>query len=272
MKHFLGLLCMAFFTVTAFSTPQVDGASDFKVWPDSTGSELEKVSFRAFLPEASKATGRAVVILPGGGYSGLAAQHEGYDWAPFFNEQGIAVFVLLYRMPKGEHEGPRKDVNKTLEQIRERAKEWNIDPQQIGIMGSSAGGHLAASTSTLNPDGQKPAFQILLYPVISMENGVTHQGSRQNLLGTNPNQKLVDRYNCDQQVTATTPRAFLALSDDDEVVIPENSIRYYQSLHAAGVPSAMHIYPTGGHGWGYHTHFKYHQEVLAELTAWLKSF
>lgn len=272
MKQFVTFVCMMLLSSLGISAQEPAGGTDHRVWPDSSDPQLEKVSFRAFLPEAGKATGRAVVILPGGGYSGLAAQHEGYDWAPFFNERGIAVFVLLYRMPKGNHEGPREDVNQTFALIREHAEQWHVNPSQIGIMGSSAGGHLAASTSTLNPDSLKPAFQVLLYPVISMETGITHQGSRNNLLGTDPSEKLVDQYCCEKQVTPSTPRAILLLSDDDKGVIPANSIGYYQALHKAGVPAGMHIYPTGGHGWGYNLNFAYHNEVLLELSAWLKSF
>lgn len=272
MKQITTFLCMMCFSLLGLSAQETTGSTDYKVWPDSTDPQKETVSFRAFLPEAEKATGRAVLILPGGGYSGLAAQHEGYDWAPFFNERGIAAFVLLYRMPKGHHEGPREDVNQALALLRQNAAKWNLDPSQIGIMGSSAGGHLAATTSTLNADSLKPAFQLLFYPVISMETGVTHQGSRHNLLGSNPPEDLVNRYSCEKQVTSSTPRAFMVLSDDDTAVVPANSIGYYQALHKAGVPSGLHIYPTGGHGWGYHQTFKYHHEVLAELSAWLTSF
>lgn len=266
---FLLLTALPLFSVKAQET---NPASDIKVWPGSADAQAEKVFFRSFLPPSDKASGRAVLILPGGGYSGLAFQHEGYDWAPFFNERGIAAFVLHYRMPGGHYEWPREDVNQALKIIREHAGEWHINPDQIGIMGSSAGGHLAASTSTLNPDGEKPAFQILFYPVISMEKEITHQGSRNNLLGMNPSEELVNRYSCEKQVTSTTPRAFIVLSDDDTAVIPDNSIQYYQALHKTHVPSSLHIYPIGGHGWGFHTNFKYHPNVLSELDSWLLSF
>ncbi len=256
-------------SLLGLSAQQAAEYTDYKVWPETTDSARQKVELRAYLPAADAADGRAVLILPGGGYSHLAVNHEGYDWAPFFNGQGIATFVLQYRMPKGNYEWPREDVNQAMNLIRQHAEEWRIKPSQIGIMGSSAGGHLAASTATLNEDSQKPAFQILFYPVISMKTGVTHQGSRNSLLGKSPSDELVHRYSCELQVTPSTPRAFLILSDDDTAVPSQNSILYYQALRQAGVSSSLHIYPTGGHGWGIRDNFEYHQQVMMELSRWL---
>lgn len=228
-------------------------------------------NLRAYLPQTTDSLRRAVLILPGGGYAGLAKNHEGYDWAPFFNQRNTAAFILCYRLPKGQNDVPLADVAQALRTIRRHAAEWHIDPANIGIMGSSAGGHLAATACTLLPQEERPAFQILLYPVISMQKGITHQGSRDNLLGRNPSEALVHRYCCEQHITPATPPAFLVLSDDDDIVPTENSIGYYQALHRAGIPASLHIYPTGGHGWGASTGFRYHRQMTEELSHWLEN-
>lgn len=250
--------------------------------PNSNGTEKEPANdqkgiftpmIRVYLPSKDSATGRAVVACPGGGYGALAYNHEGYNFAPFFNKQGIALIVLKYRMPKGGFkEVPFSDATETMRLVREHAKEWNINPADVGIMGSSAGGHLASTIATHNSNDTRPNFQILLYPVITMDTLFTHRGSRNNLLGKNPSQELVDLYSNEKQVTKETPRAFIVYSDDDKVVRPENGVKYYLALNKMGVPAVLHIYPTGGHGWGSFENFKYHKQFLMELEAWLKSF
>ncbi len=225
-----------------------------------------------FLPDAKKATGRAIVCCPGGGYQHLAMQHEGIEWAPFFNGQGIALIVLKYRMPHGHYTVPAEDAEEAIRLVRRHASEWHINPQDIGIMGFSAGGHLASTVATHATGDAKPNFQILFYPVISMEQGTTHQGSHDNLLGKSPKRKLVNQYSNEQHVNKHTPRCFLALAHDDRVVLPVNSLNYYEQLYANGVPASMHIYPTGGHGFGIRQSFAYHFEMMLELKAWLNSF
>ncbi len=271
MKHFLmGLLC-SLFGFAAVNAQAVPSSFEIDIWQDIvTADTTLHAQMIASLPAADKATGRAVLILPGGGYSGLAVGHEGTEWASFFNERGIAAFVLKYRMPRGQHEIPLQDVRQALALIRSKAQAWHINPNGVGIMGSSAGGHLAASAATLLLSTERPAFQILFYPVISMERGITHQGSRNNLLGSRQTPALVHRYSLDRQVTSATPKAFITLSSDDKVVIPQNSIDYYMALTRAGVPASMHIYPTGDHGWGIRANFAHNKEMLNSLSNWLK--
>lgn len=234
--------------------------------------ELTEPSVKVFLPDASKATGRAVVILPGGGYSHTAINHEGYDWAPFFNERGIACSVVDYRMPHGDRKIPLTDAGMAMKMMRDSAEVWHIDPAQVGIMGSSAGGHLASTVALNAPSAVRPDFQILFYPVISMDKAYTHMGSHDNLLGKDATPELEREYSGELNVTPETPRAIMLLSADDSAVPPHNSIAYFEALRANNVPAAMYIWPSGGHGWGSREKFKYHNEMLAELSAWLLSF
>ena len=234
--------------------------------------DIEQPSLRVFLPAPELATGRAVVACPGGGYSGLAVNHEGYDWAPYFNKQGIAVIVLKYRMPKGDRTLPISDAEAAMKMVRDSADVWNLNPNDIGIMGSSAGGHLASTIATHAPEALRPNFQILFYPVITMDKSFTHMGSHDNLLGKDASADLEKEFSNEKQVTKETPRAFIVYSDDDKVVPPANGVNYYLALNKKGVPSVLHIYPTGGHGWGIREDFLYKSEMQNELTSWLRSF
>ena len=234
--------------------------------------DIEQPSLRVFLPAPELATGRAVVACPGGGYSGLAVNHEGYDWAPYFNKQGIALIVLKYRMPKGDRTLPISDAEAAMKMVRDSADVWNLNPNDIGIMGSSAGGHLASTIATHAPEALRPNFQILFYPVITMDKSFTHMGSHDNLLGKDASVDLEKEFSNEKQVTKETPRAFIVYSDDDKVVPPANGVNYYLALNKKGVPSVLHIYPTGGHGWGIREDFLYKSEVQNELTSWLRSF
>ena len=234
--------------------------------------DIEQPSLRVFLPAPELATGRAVVACPGGGYSGLAVNHEGYDWAPYFNKQGIALIVLKYRMPKGDRTLPNSDAEAAMKMVRDSADVWNLNPNDIGIMGSSAGGHLASTIATHAPEALRPNFQILFYPVITMDKSFTHMGSHDNLLGKDASADLEKEFSNEKQVTKETPRAFIVYSDDDKVVPPANGVNYYLALNKKGVPSVLHIYPTGGHGWGIREDFLYKSEMQNELTSWLRSF
>lgn len=244
--------------------------------PNSNGDNKDKAELTVYLPDAKKATGRAVVCCPGGGYAHLAMDHEGHQWADFFNNQGIALIVLKYRMPHGNRFIPISDAEEAVKSVRRHATEWHIDRNSIGIMGFSAGGHLASTIATHSKGEAAPNFQILFYPVITMDLGFTHKGSHDNLLGTDHSKKelrkLEAEYSNDLQVNRTTPRAFLALSDDDKAVPAANGFNYYQQLYKHDVPASIHIYPSGGHGWGYRESFEYHYEMVFELKAWLKSF
>ena len=234
--------------------------------------DIEQPSLRVFLPAPELATGRAVVACPGGGYSGLAVNHEGYDWAPYFNKQGIALIVLKYRMPKGDRTLPISDAEAAMKMVRDSADVWNLNPNDIGIMGSSAGGHLASTIATHAPEALRPNFQILFYPVITMDKSFTHMGSHDNLLGKDASADLEKEFSNEKQVTKETPRAFIVYSDDDKVVPPANGVNYYLALNKKGVPSVLHIYPTGGHGWGIREDFLYKSEMQNELTSGLRSF
>ncbi len=221
--------------------------------------------------KADKPNGMAIIMCPGGGYARLAMNHEGHDMAPWLNAQGITYIVLKYRMPNGHYEVPLSDAEQAIRLVRQHAKEWNIRPDRIGIMGASAGGHLAASLATLYSSNEtRPDFQVLFYPVISMVPGVTHGGSRQNLLGNNPSQELEDKYTLEKQVNAHTPQAFIMLSADDGAVPPANGIHYFEALLQHQVPATLHVYPTGGHGWGFRDAFTYKRQWTGELEKWLR--
>lgn len=221
--------------------------------------------------KAEKPNGMAIIMCPGGGYALLAMNHEGHDMAPWLNAQGITYIVLKYRMPNGHYEVPLSDAEQAIRLVRQHAKEWNIRPDRIGIMGASAGGHLAASLATLySSEETRPDFQVLLYPVISMQTGVTHGGSRQNLLGKEPSQELTEKFTLEKQVNERTPQAFLVLSADDRSVPPANGIHYFEALLQHQVPATLHVYPTGGHGWGFRDAFPYKRQWTGELEKWLR--
>lgn len=240
--------------------------------PNDNGDAKDSATVTVYLPPKSEATGRCVVICPGGGYTHLAMNHEGHDWAPFFLNQGIAAVVLKYRMPNGHKEVPQSDADEAIKLVRRNAAGWNINPHDVGIMGFSAGGHLASTVATQSTGDAKPDFQILFYPVITMLPDITHKGSHDNLLGKKPSKKDERQYSNDMQVSRVTPRAFIALSDDDRVVLPVNGVNYYIELYRHDVPATLHVYPSGGHGWGNRDSFKYHNEMQLELKAWLRSF
>ena len=225
-----------------------------------------------FLPNADIATKRAIIICPGGGYNHIAFENEGTDWTSYFNEQGIATFVLKYRMPKGNPLVPISDAEEAIKIVRRNANEYNIDPKQVGIMGSSAGGHLASTIATHSEGDAKPDFHILFYPVITMDPSFTHLGSMKNFLGANANEELIKQYSNDLQISNETPRVFITLSNDDGVVPPKNGVNYYLECNRHGVSVSVHIYPSGGHGWGYRSSFAFHLQVLKELKNWLQSF
>lgn len=220
---------------------------------------------------AEKPNGMAIIMCPGGGYVRLAMNHEGHDMASWFNTQGITYVVLKYRMPNGNYEVPLSDAEQAIRLVREHAAEWGINPQRVGIMGASAGGHLAASLASLySSDKTRPDFQILFYPVISMQKGVTHGGSRQNLIGENPSQELEQKYSLERQVSPRSPQAFIMLSSDDGAVPPINGIGYFLALRDQKVPASLHVYPTGGHGWGFRDNFTYKRQWTGELEKWLR--
>jgi acetyl esterase/lipase len=227
---------------------------------------VQKPDLAVFLPSKKNTTGEAVIICPGGGYNILAYDWEGSDIARWLNSHGIAAFVLKYRLPGSSsnivpHKSPLMDAQRAMRLVRSKATGWNINPDRIGIMGFSAGGHLASTLSTHYDKGKpessdpvdrvscRPDFSILIYPVISFTEEFRHSGSRKALLGENPDADLVTYYSNELQVNDKTPPAILIHSDDDKGVPVENSIAYFKALRANGVSSEMHIYPYGGHGY-----------------------
>lgn len=285
MKHvYLILVLLLSFTTTSFAHVKNDDFKELKsdqiiISQESgtksldaaLGTELnfDSPSLRVYLPSPEISIGRMVIALPGGGYSALAVDHEGYDWAPFFLERGIALGVLKYKMPQTNHSVPYADVDAAFKLVKEHSEEWNINTDDIGIMGSSAGGHLASTYATHSNADDKPAFQILLYPVITMDMSFTHQGSRNNLLGENPSQEMIDRFSNEKRVDKFTPPAFIIFAADDKVVPVLNGLRYTEVLIDNNVPVTFLLYPTGGHGFGNYDSFTYHEQFLLELSKWL---
>lgn len=225
----------------------------------------------AFPAAKEKANGTAVLICPGGGYSGVSQIKEGEEFARWFNEMGISAFVLYYRMPNGHTEIPLRDAQKAMSIIRERAKEWNIKKSKIGIMGFSAGGHLASTVGThFKNKAERPAFMILGYPVVTMDAKLTHGGSRTNLLGKNPTEEMVKRYSNELQVTKKTPPTFIVHAKDDGAVPIANSENLAKALEANNVPVKLVVYDKGGHGFGMRRKDIPVKEWPEELRKWMR--
>jgi acetyl esterase/lipase len=231
------------------------------------------------IADKSIATGTAVVICPGGGYSGLSMDNEGYSIAKAFNKIGVSAFILKYRLPSDlimvdKTIGPLQDAQMAIQIVRSRAAEWGINPAKVGIIGASAGGHLASTVEThfkqVVVDDKtisvRPDFAILMYPVITFGD-VTHQGSKDNLIGKNPSQALVDLYSNEKQVTADTPPTFIVMAEDDGTVPVENALLFYNAMIKAKVKGEMHVYQAGGHGFGIHN-----SKSKEEWFSWCKSW
>jgi len=233
--------------------PPAEVVRDREGGGDRHVSGVHRPTITAYLPARTGDPRPAVVICPGGGYGLLALDKEGHDVARWFAERGVVGVVLKYRLPRPAghvygHEAPLADAARALALVREQASAWSVDPGRVGIMGFSAGGHLAASAS-VQLEEAGPNFSVLVYPVISMVAGVTHGGSKKNLLGPDPEEALVTRFSSELRVTKATPPAFLVHTSDDWVKV-ENSLRYYSALRAAGVSAELHVFARGGHGYG----------------------
>lgn len=234
--------------------------------PLSVGdSPADKPTLTAYRPE--KPNGTAVVVCPGGGYGFLADDHEGRQVAEWLNRHGVTAFVLKYRIVTKDRPGPLMeapllDAQRAIRLVRAKAKDYGIDPHKVGIWGFSAGGHLASTAAThfqngglkndddVEKESARPDFAILAYPVVTMEDGVTHGGSKRNLLGDKPDAKLVELYSNEKQVTKDTPPVFIFHTSADTAVLPENAVRFYLACKKAKVPVEMHIYEKGRHGVG----------------------
>ncbi|WP_416307553.1 alpha/beta hydrolase [Neptunicella sp. SCSIO 80796] len=249
--------------------------------PDTFLMDITLPTLTAYWPEPAKANGTAVIICPGGGYAGVSIVKEGSQVAERFNQLGVTAFVLKYRMPltqsmQDKSLGPLQDVQQAISLVRKNAQSWHIDADKVGIMGFSAGGHLTASaavhfdnpvTAELAEHNIRPDFQILIYPVISFMDEITHKGSRDNLIGPafSPEQSVY--FSNERQVTDNTPPAFIVHAGDDTSVPVENSLVYYQALHRHQVPSQLLIVPDGGHGFGLRNNFDW----FNDLERWLRN-
>lgn len=261
--------------MAGFFGPRVDTV---KVWPNgapnafppqksSDGKEYSEALLEIY--PARNPNGICIIACPGGGYAVHSITHESRDFHTWFNNRGITFCVLQYRLPRGHHDVPLSDVQEAMRIMRERT---DLGITKVGVMGCSAGGHLAATAATLYTDAvTRPDFQIVVYPVITMDLSYTHRGSYDGLLGENPSQELVDRYSCNKQVTPDTPPAFIIAASDDFLVPVKNSLDYYQALVDNHVSATMHMYPSGGHGFGWGENFRYRDVFGAELDAWLSS-
>ena len=236
--------------------------------------------FDLYFPK--KPNGQMVVVCPGGGYGIVSSYNEGLYVADWMLSKGITVAVVKYRLPNKNRYIPLTDVQNTFRYCRKHAEEWGV--KQIGVMGFSAGGHLAASVTNLwNDEITRPDFSVLIYPVITMEPGITHKGTHHNLLGESGmwKQHYLDEFSLEKQVSRQTPTTYIALCSDDTVVPAENSLRYYNELIDKKVPAEMHIWPVGGHGWGFsaekfvgkgNDRFAYaREEFYNSLERWLKA-
>lgn len=279
---------LTFALVVGADAPKVEPLYPGKA-PDAMGdADKDKPTLTIHLPPGDRATGCACIVCPGGGYGGLATDHEGRQPAEFLNKLGVAAFVLKYRLAPYRHPVPLQDAQRAIRTVRSRAKDWGVDPDRVGIWGFSAGGHLASTAATHFDDGKadaadpvekvssRPDFCILGYPVITLTGPpVTHMGSRRNLLGDNPSQELIDNLSNEKQVTAKTPPTFLFHTTEDTAVPPENSILFYLALRKAKVPAELHVYEKGRHGVGLATGVKSPDDPVLKkwpdlLADWLK--
>lgn len=299
-KPYITLLFFLVFYATGFSQEEV-----LPLWPENIPnsraspekevvedtdiiriSKVQQPNIKVYLPSKKNATGQAMLICPGGGYHHLAYDWEGTDIAKFLNSKGIAGIVLKYRLPNSQsvkvsYEAPLQDAQRAIRIIRSRANTWNIDPHKIGVIGFSAGGHLAATLGThfnnknsfeedtIDLLSARPNFMALVYPVITMKGEYAEQGSKTGLLGKNPDPKLINKFSNELQVKADTPPTFIVHATDDSGVPVENSLMFYKALKDKNIPAEIHIYPKGGHGFGLALGRGYLQSWTDRLYDWL---
>jgi len=250
MRYLLAVVLMARVMLAQPNAPKPE-----LLWPDGAPGALgaadeDKPTLTPYRPSTTRAVRTAVIVCPGGGYQHLSMEKEGSDVARWFNSIGVTAFVLKYRLgPKYHHPAELQDAQQAIRMVRSRAAEYQVEPDRIGIMGFSAGGHLASSAATHFDASSRPDFLILGYPVISFVSDV-HRGSMRMLLGDQPDPKLVENLSNELQVTAQTPPTFLFHTTTDQTVPVENSVMFYMALRKAGVPAELHIYEQGPHGVG----------------------
>jgi len=262
---------LAVYAQPSFWGPRVDTV---KIWPNGAPNAYEAPEgtqhMEAFMEvyPARNPNGYCVISCPGGGYAMLSMTHEGRDMKEWFNARGYTFCLLQYRLPRGHHDVPLSDVSEAIRIMKGRT---DLGIKHVGVLGCSAGGHLASTAATHYTAETRPEFQILFYPVTTMDLSYTHKGSYDGLLGENPDQSLVDLYSNDKHVTPDTPPCIIFASSDDFLVPISNSLRYYEALVANKVSASLHIYPTGGHGWGYLDSNIYKTEWTSELERWLNT-
>ncbi len=267
---FIAAFCVASLAVAAQQSFTMDLYSGRPTVKGTDKNDTARVY--VYLPDASRSTGRAVLILPGGGYEWLAIDNEGHGLAPFFNDLGIAAIVLKYRMPHGKPQVSISDAEEAMRLIRHSAQQWHINANDVGVMGSSAGGHLAATISTLSKDDVRPNFQILFYPLLTMMPGKTHKGGHDNFLGNKAKTKDERLYSPEQQVSRHTPRALIMFGEKDDLVPTWNGTNYYLELYRHDVPASIFIYPNVGHGFGSTNNGSTNLCKWADMRSWLQSF
>lgn len=280
MKHFFTILFIALLAASCHEEQQPivvhlwpEGAPSDNGYTQEEGDERHcwgvfDPTLTVYLPE--QPSGQAILCCPGGGYVDVWYGTEGNNYGEWMTGQGITLCVLKYRLPNGHRTIPMEDVQRAMELMREHREDWHVE--QLGVMGFSAGGHLASTAATHWTDSlYRPDFQVLFYPVISMDSAITHMGSRHYLLGDEPTDEMVRLYSNELQVTDETPEAFIVLSQDDDVVAPENTYRYREALEAHGVACTMLLLPWGSHGWSGHPEFAFNGVWQSALSEWLKT-
>ena len=292
-NHFLSTFLIALiFLLTGVSpgfAQDGSGGETLLLWPEGVpgakgDTNLDRPTVTVFLPDKQKATGTGVVVFPGGGYAHLAMDHEGYQVADWLNELGVAAFVVKYRLgERYRYPSQLMDARRAIRIVRNNAEEWGVKADNIGILGFSAGGHLASTAATHfemgNPESEdplkrlssRPDFMILIYPVITMQSDYTHKGSRYHLLGENPEPELVELMSNENQVSRQTPPAFIVHGSNDSGVPVQNSVQFYLALRKHDVPAEMHLFEDGPHGFGLAPDDPELSEWPALCERWMKS-
>ncbi|MBP3497843.1 MAG: alpha/beta hydrolase [Alistipes sp.] len=295
MKRFLTLTLLAGIILSATAQKRVvvsleDSGADEIVhyWDNSTAPHSNQITeneqmnkkfdmtltsstdFYIYKADAAKATGQGVVIVPGGGYYKLSMKYDGFMIGQYLRSIGVSAIVVKYRLPNEHREVPLEDAQAALRYMRTEGAKWGVDPQQVGILGSSAGGYLAGHTSNVTPDGEKPAFSILIYSVVDGTKRSAQRGTFGLMLGKNRTNAEQESYSLHNLVSPTTPPTLLLLADDDVRVMPEHSMAYYKALKHYGIPAAMHVFPSGGHGWAGHDEWRYAEPCKRAIKDWLQ--
>ncbi len=295
MKRVLTLMLMAGIISTAVAQKRVvvsleDSGADEIVhyWDNSTAPHSNEITedeqmnkrfdmtltsstdFYIYKADPAKATGQAVVIVPGGGYYKLSMKYDGFMIGQYLRSIGVTAMVVKYRLPNGHREVPLEDAQAGLRYMRTEGVKWGVDPKQVGILGSSAGGYLAGHASNVTPDDEKPAFSILIYSVVDGTKRSIQRGTFGLMLGTHRTDAEQHSYSLHNLVSPTTPPTLLLLADDDIRVKPEHSMAYYKALKYYGIPAAVHSFPSGGHGWAGHDEWRYAEPCKRAIKDWLE--